>query len=101
MNCADICVFRKAHDRNDMEPLKSCVSGAEVVFEAVKKVPGFLQRIGVFLGEDGLAVVTDLLLEDAAVIIAVDDGLRNVAAAKKISLLDLHRPVLWGIRVEA
>ena len=81
MNCADVCVFRKAHDRNDMESLKSCVFGAEVVLEAVKKVPGFLQGIGVFLGEDALAVVPDLLLENAAIVVAVDDGLRNVAAA--------------------
>jgi len=91
-------MFCKAHDRNDMESLKSCVPGAEVVLEAVKKVPGFLQRIGVLLGEDALAVVPDLLLEDAAVVVAVDDRLRNVAAAKDASLLDLDRPVLWGIR---
>ncbi len=81
-----------------MEPLKSCVSGAKVVLEAVQKVPGFLQGIGVLLGEDALAVVADLLLEDAAVVVAIDDGLRNGAAAKDASLLDLHCPVLWGIR---
>src|SRR5215470_6741921 len=98
MNGADVCVFRKAHDRNDMEPLKSCISGAEVVLKAMNEVPGFLQRVGVLLGEDSLTVVPDLLLEDAAVVVAVDDGLRNGAAAKSASLLDLHRLVLWGIR---
>jgi len=98
MNGTDIRVFCKAHDRNDMESLKPCVPGTEVVLEAVQEVPGFLQRIGIFLGEDALAVVADLLLKDAAVVVAVDDRLRNGAAAKDTSLLDLHRPVLWGIR---
>ena len=77
MNGADIRVFGKARARNDMESLKSCVPGTEIVLEAVQKVPGFLQGIGIFLGKDALAVVADLHLEDAALIVAVDDRLWN------------------------